>query len=166
MQAAVDRLIIDARAVDADARCDLGVVAAHHADFWSVLAEEEERPFTSSFPRTKLAVDVSAEEMGDVVDILIGNIFDHTDRGVGFDLTVTVDGAQGVLTVTDQGDGFPDGIDPLARGESTKGTGLGLDIARRLAERLGGSITLDNCPNGGGARVTLRVPLSTRPSPS
>jgi signal transduction histidine kinase len=158
MQSAVDRLIIDARSLDADARCDLAVVARHHADFWSVLAEEEGRDFSVSVPSEPVPLAVSEEEMGDVVDILIGNVFDHTERGSAFGLSVGVDSGHGVLSITDGGIGFPSGIDPLARGESTGGTGLGLDIARRLAERLGGSIDLENV-NGGGGRVTLRLPV-------
>jgi signal transduction histidine kinase len=162
MQSAVERLIIDARAVDAEARSDLAAVAAHHAEFWSVLADEEQRPFETSLPSFPVTVDVSAEEVGDVIDILIGNVFDHTARGVGLHLRVAVERERAILAVSDDGDGFATDIDPLARGESTAGsTGLGLDIARRLAERLGGGISLDTGPEG-GARITLEVPLSKR----
>jgi signal transduction histidine kinase len=160
MQSAVDRLIVDARTIDAEARADLAAVAAHHAAFWSVLAEEEQRTFHTALPSFPVHVDVSAEELGDVLDILIGNVFDHTPRGVGFDLGVTVNAGRAILMVGDDGDGFPTGIDPLARGESTAGsTGLGLDIARRLAERLGGRISLGVSP-AGGASITLDLPLS------
>ncbi|MGF1665250.1 MAG: sensor histidine kinase [Acidimicrobiia bacterium] len=162
MQSAVDRLIIDARAVDAEARADLAAVAAHHAQFWSVLADEEQRTFQTSLPPVPVPVDVSAEELGDVLDILIGNVFDHTARAVGFQLSVAVEEGRAILMVADDGGGFPTDIDPLARGESTAGsTGLGLDIARRLAERLGGGISLDSGP-AGGARTTLELPLSKR----
>jgi signal transduction histidine kinase len=162
MQAAVDRLIIDARAVDAEARSDLAAVAAHHAEFWSVLAEEEHRSFTTTLPPFPVPVDVSADELGDVIDILIGNVFDHTASGTGFRLRVAVERARAVLAVSDDGEGFAAGTDPLARGESTAGsTGLGLDIARRLAERLGGGIALDSTPEG-GARITLEFPLTKK----
>jgi signal transduction histidine kinase len=38
------------------------------------------------------------------------------------------------------------------------GTGLGLPIARRVAEEHGGSIAARNRP-GGGLEVTIRIPL-------
>ena len=40
---------------------------------------------------------------------------------------------------------------------SATGTGLGLSIARQLAERWGGSVTLTNRDDAGGARAVLRL---------
>jgi signal transduction histidine kinase len=48
-------------------------------------------------------------------------------------------------------------VDVLTRGLSDSGsTGLGLDIARRVAERTGGSIEVGSCV-GGGARVRMNL---------
>lgn len=46
----------------------------------------------------------------------------------------------------------------LHDGTGTPGHGLGLAIARRVAELLGGALTVDDAP-GGGARFTLWLPL-------
>jgi signal transduction histidine kinase len=42
-----------------------------------------------------------------------------------------------------------------------EGTGLGLSNAARLAEELGGSVTLDPVEEGVGARFVLRLPAAS-----
>ena len=159
LQASVDRLIVDARAVDPDARCDLAAVARIHAEFWAVLAEEEDRSFSWAIPDEVLTVGVTAEELGDALDVLFGNVFSHTDRGVGFEVTVATSGQTAVLCMSDAGIGFADEAAALRRGASGGGsTGLGLDIARRVAERGGGGLRLGRSPLG-GAEVCLDFSL-------
>jgi two-component system sensor histidine kinase KdpD len=67
--------------------------------------------------------------------------------------------------VSDRGPGLPDGMEErvfrkFARGAGIPagGLGLGLSIARRLAELHSGSLTAENRPSG-GVRFTLRLPL-------
>lgn len=68
------------------------------------------------------------------------------------------------LVVSDQGPGFAD-PDAARRGMSTGGsTGLGLDIARRIAETSGGSLTVGQSATGGGRCLSAsglrQAPLS------
>jgi signal transduction histidine kinase len=159
MQASVDQLIHDARRVEAGAECDLTAVAARHARFWSVLAEEQGRRFDVFAADDPIRVGVSAEELGDAIDVLVGNVFAHTPAGTPFALLIDLHRDVVELTVADAGPGWPAGTDPLQRGSSGAGsTGLGLDIARRLAERAGGDIRLES-RDGGGAMVVLRLRL-------
>ncbi|MFG1289876.1 sensor histidine kinase, partial [Xanthobacter versatilis] len=77
------------------------------------------------------------------------------------------EGGEAVLTVRDEGPGIPDDqlaavLEPFVRLEasrsrSTGGVGLGLPIARAVAEAHGGSLTLENGA-GGGLVVTVRLP--------
>jgi signal transduction histidine kinase len=46
-----------------------------------------------------------------------------------------------------------------------RGTGLGLPIARELASRWDGTVTLSNAP-GGGAVATVTLPLATGAAPA
>ena len=41
------------------------------------------------------------------------------------------------------------------------GTGLGLAIVQRLVEAHGGTVVIDGAAAGGGARVVVRLPVST-----
>lgn len=68
-----------------------------------------------------------------------------------------------VIQVRDQGPGFPPGIskelfEPFF---STKaeGTGMGLAIARSIVEAHGGTLSGENCENG-GACFTVRIPMA------
>lgn len=77
-------------------------------------------------------------------------------------VTVSVSGADEMVTidVLDAGPGVAPGIDPFARGTSTVGsTGLGLWLARGVAEAHGGALTL--VPTAGGARFRLALPRSS-----
>lgn len=81
----------------------------------------------------------------------------------GGDLVITsFDGPGGVeLEVADSGPGLSDDVrrrafEPFFSTKSS-GTGLGLAIVARIAEAHGGSITAQNCPEGGAA-FTLRFP--------
>ena len=77
------------------------------------------------------------------------------------------DGAA-VLRVDDEGPGIPEGriaamLEPFQRGETSRnratgGAGLGLTIARAIAEDHGGTLTLANRA-GGGLRAEIRLAL-------
>jgi signal transduction histidine kinase len=76
-----------------------------------------------------------------------------------------------VVSVTDDGPGIPDEIrqrifDPFFTTKDVgEGTGLGLDISRRIVQRHKGTIDLHTGKGGTEFRVTLPASAS-RPSPS
>jgi DNA-binding response OmpR family regulator/two-component sensor histidine kinase len=73
-----------------------------------------------------------------------------------------------LLTVHDSGRGFPAGgqerIGEFVQFERLRweqqGVGLGLAIARRFAEIVGGELRIESPPGSGSTRVMLRVPLA------
>ena len=76
--------------------------------------------------------------------------------------------AQLRIEVCDRGPGMNDAVltNAMVPFYSTKrsGTGLGLALAREIAEAHGGRITLAN-RDGGGLAVTLILPLAMAPEP-
>ncbi|MDT4913777.1 MAG: hypothetical protein QOC66_2905 [Pseudonocardiales bacterium] len=136
--------------------CDATAVVGDRVAFWSALAEDQERDGTISLPAGPLPVRAGAEDLAAAVDALMENVVAHTPEGTPFTvrLTATEDGAR--LEVADDGPGLPE--DAPVRGRSDRGSsGLGLDIARRVAEAGGGSMTLGATPSG-GALITLDLP--------
>jgi two-component system sensor histidine kinase HydH len=75
--------------------------------------------------------------------------------------SVLVEGDRLVYTVRDEGPGLPNGADetifePFVT-TKTRGVGLGLPVARRIAELHGGELTARNRPEG-GAELRLVIP--------
>ena len=142
------RLGVEARGQE---RTDLVEVLADRLAFWSVLAEDQERPWEVIGGDVPVMVPVPRSELIGVVDAMLGNVFSHTPDGVAFRVSVSPQG----LLVDDAGPGIPDPARSVQRGVSGAGsTGLGLDIVRRAAEASGGRLIIARSPLG-GARVGI-----------
>jgi len=144
---------------------DIVTIVRDRLQFWSVLAEDQNRVVLATLPHRAVAVRASAEELTAAVDAVLENVFAHSDEGVGFEVLVEErDGGGAVVVVTDDGPGLAsDELDE--RGLSTRGsTGLGLDIARRTAEASGGRLQLANLASGGAA-ITVELGPATAPAP-
>jgi len=84
-------------------------------------------------------------------------------------VSLTSEGRQAVVRIEDDGPGIPHGeiaamMEPFARGEASRnretgGSGLGLTLARAIAEQHGGTVTLRNREGGAGLVAELRLPL-------
>ena len=103
-----------------------------------------------------------------MIDNLVENAVKYGARKVT--LHAGKEGAFGVLTVADDGQGIAPGLmrrlfQPFVQGEQPLerpqgGLGLGLALVRRLAELHGGSIEAHSAGSGKGSRFTLRLPLA------
>jgi signal transduction histidine kinase len=132
--------------------CDAIRVIGDRAAFWLPLADDQDRTMTVELAPGPVEVGVPGEDLAACADILLENVFAHTAEGTGFSVRVSHRAAGGAwMVVSDAGPGFGD-PDAARRGRSGAGsTGLGLDIARRIAEASGGSLTVGPSASGGGA---------------
>ena len=113
-----------------------------------------------------LAVDADEALLARAVDNLVDNARKYGD-GSPIEVGARKEGAQAVISVRDRGRGIPEAelehvFDPFFRGEAASGRtgfGLGLTLARRVAEAHGGTARAANAA-GGGARMELRLPAS------
>ncbi|WP_180927063.1 HAMP domain-containing sensor histidine kinase [Streptomyces sp. AJS327] len=141
---------------------DAAEVIRERMAFWSALAEDEGRDTWVAGVDGPVPVPVPKAELVAALDALLGNVFRHTPEGTGFAVDVYDAGAAGdsvIVLVSDAGPGIPDPRAALRRGYGDGGpgsTGLGLDIARRVAESTGGEVTVGRSVLG-GAEVCLRI---------
>jgi signal transduction histidine kinase len=90
-----------------------------------------------------------------VLNNLIGNSFQHVGSG---QLVVVFE--NNCLSISDDGPGLDldtDPFTPFAKGSASSGSGLGLDITRRLCDAAGIRLTLEDSKAGKGARFRLRL---------
>jgi signal transduction histidine kinase len=159
LERAVTQVINDARrrgsAEPGEDVCDAVAVVGERVAFWSVLAEDTDRDVSVSLAAGPLSVRSTAADLAAAVDALLGNVFAHTPDGtpLALELAAGVDGGA-TLVVSDGGQGFGHS-DVVERGASRgDSTGLGLDIARRVAEASGGAMHTGTSALG-GAEVTV-----------
>jgi signal transduction histidine kinase len=160
LERTVDEIIREARRPTREgsrAACDAERVVAERAAFWRPLAEDTERAMTVELPGGPIPVRASGEDLAACMDILLENVFAHTPEGAALEIRLSHRAGGGAwLVVADDGPGFP-AADLTLRGRSSRGsTGLGLDIARRIAEASGGTLTIGRSASGGGS-VTMGV---------
>jgi two-component system OmpR family sensor kinase len=103
---------------------------------------------------------------------LIDNAVRYTPRGGRVDVSIVRDGPGAVATVADTGPGIPVEDRPLVfdrfhrgAGASEPGSGLGLSIAKRVADAHEASIELDSPPEGTGLVVRVRFPAAVEAKP-
>ena len=164
LTAVVNGLIAEARGMltdgsaDPDTGCNAAVVVGDRAEFWQVLAEDQGRPWRFEQDAGRFPVAVSEVDLAAAVDVLLDNVFAHTAEGVALAIGLEQVDERLRIRVEDGGTG----IDPedLDAGRSGSGsTGLGLVIARRTAESVGGSLEV-GASDLGGAAVALVLPLT------
>lgn len=158
------------------ARLDYGVFRLHAApvDLAALLTES-----ARTLARPEIDTDVRVQSTGEIivlgdaarlrqcVDNLLSNAMDQSPKGGTVTLVVATqtrtDGEYATVEVIDEGPGVPPEMLPriferLASGRSSGGgLGLGLYLAKRIAELHGGELTVESSP-GKGARFKLMVP--------
>jgi signal transduction histidine kinase len=124
-------------------------------------------------PQTRVCAD--RERAVEILRHLLSNALKFTPRGGS--VTVGCDEAPGLIqfVVTDTGRGIPEAqrdaiFQPFVQVEkgltrSADGSGLGLSIARELAERMGGSLTVTS-EMGRGSRFVLSLVRAAEDTPS
>jgi two-component system OmpR family sensor kinase len=154
-------------------RLDAGSLELHPEEVdLSELARSIVHEFTPAMADHATDLDVRLPEQGpeavcdpervaQIMRILLDNALRHTPAGTH--VTVRADRSNGAagFTVADAGPGLPEGsrakvFERFYTGDAARGAGLGLAIARELAERMDGRLRVSSQP--GGTAFTLELP--------
>jgi signal transduction histidine kinase len=159
LERSISAVVHDARRpsrTTVSAQCDASAVVRDRMGFWAPLAEDQERRLDVEVPGHSIEVAIDADDLADVVDVLVDNVFAHTPEGTPFRVSLVGDGELVELRVEDDGPGLPAGH-LVARGVSGAGSsGLGLDIVRRAGAASGGGLSVSRSGSG-GAEVCVRL---------
>jgi signal transduction histidine kinase len=115
----------------------------------------------------ELLLFVDPDRLRQALANLVANALKHSPEGLPVVVEVAkqprTDGNWVILSVTDQGPGvapqvLPHLFERFTRGPASKGLGLGLYLAREIAQAHGGTLEVQSTP-GKGARFELALPL-------
>jgi two-component system CheB/CheR fusion protein len=128
-------------------------------------------------PDEPLYVEGDPARLLQILENLLGNSGKYTPTGGHIVASLRQQGSDAVISVQDNGEGIPpemlhaifelfvQGPKSLARTEG--GMGIGLSLARVLAELHGGKLSVESPGKGQGSTFTVRLPLTEkRPAPS
>lgn len=170
----------------AAAHADLAEAVRERMAYWSVLARSQHRKANVHVPDHRVDLGIGRDELAAAIDALLSNVFIHTPEGTGFEVALRpCDRESGSWSLLVENAGTPpgqaDGRQPtmaqptaqrthapaLSRRDPPShtrrqangrdGTGLGLDIVRRTAAKVGGSVQA-GATSAGGFRVEVRFP--------
>jgi signal transduction histidine kinase len=149
---------------------DLRSVARASVEVTAPLFSSKDQRVSVHLPEVYCGVIGDAQRLEQVVINLLSNAHKYSPSGALVELRVARAGGQCLLSVRDNGPGVPEGEreaiferfyrSSLHRQDRTASTGLGLPIARTVAELHRGRLWVESAP-GGGSIFWLALPLAT-----
>jgi signal transduction histidine kinase len=141
---------------------DVGELAREVAGEFTPAAQRHDSPVALDLPNEPIELDCDPERLAQVLRILLDNAIVHTPAGTGVRVSAARRNGHVRLEVSDLGLGIkrqnmPHIFEPFfTSNEEAQGAGLGLAIARELAERMQGHLTVRSVP--GSTTFSLVLP--------
>lgn len=157
------------------ARIALDAVIHSAIDTSRPLIDAARHQFTVTVPEQAIWLDADLTRLAQIVSNLLNNAAKYTPPGGRIALAVETVGREVLIHVRDTGIGIPaamlSGIFELftqvdsGMERSQGGLGVGLALAKQLAEMHDGSIEVASPGEGGGAVFTVRLPMLAEMAP-
>jgi signal transduction histidine kinase len=149
-------------------KVDLTQLVSSTIDSVMPLAQAKSLALTGDLEKSSVFVNIDKEKFKQVIQNLIDNAIKYTPSGF-VKVTLRQDPTTATIEVSDSGLGIPATLIPylfeeFIRDERVKkeirGTGLGLYIARKIAEAHGGKLSAESPGEGKGSTFKVVLPLS------
>jgi len=140
---------------------DLRRLARDVAAEFTPAAQAHDAPVELHTGREPIEIDCDPERVAQVMRILLDNAFVHTPTGTSIRVSAERVGGHVTLEVADSGLGIRDSTMPhifepfYTSADGSRGAGLGLAIARELAERMQGELSVRSAPGRTAFKLTL-----------
>jgi signal transduction histidine kinase len=147
-------------------RVDLAEMIAKMIDLLQPLASAKQLQLSFDFQRKPVWVNADPEKLKQVIQNLTDNAIKYTPSGF-VKISLKEDAGAVTVSVSDSGLGVPTDLIPhlfeeFVRDERVKkeirGTGLGLYIARKIAEAHGGKVWAESAGIGKGSTFNVSIP--------
>lgn len=149
----LDAAELETLVIDPNETADLRQVSAEVAEFIAPLALAQGRTVALSGTEDPVWIKGNAEMLSRAIRNLVENALNHSPQGTDVEIVV---GEKSVVSVLDRGEGIPASkrdriFERFWRRDrrSAGGAGLGLSIVKRIVDAHGGTITVDDRPEGG-----------------
>lgn len=170
LDALIGEILHSSRQQQSRAGANFSLTELCHELVEEVRLRQPERPFRLELPNDEVSYNGERALLHRALQNGIENLLRHTPASVPASLSLQTSFDGGVqLQLEDAGPGvdpslLPKLFEPFVRGEGNSGSGfgLGMSIAKRAVEQMGGEIKACNRPEGG---LVLRIwlPLAGRP---
>jgi two-component system CheB/CheR fusion protein len=150
---------------------DLAEVVRNAMETSGPLIEQAAHRLEVSLPPEPLRVNGDPVRLTQILANLLNNAARYTGRGGDIRVKLERRDASALISVRDSGAGIAPELLPrlfqmFSRGEASSGLGIGLALARRLAQMHGGEIEARSEGAGRGAEFLVRLPLSAGAPPA
>ena len=140
---------------------DIGQLAREIAGEFTPAATAHEARLTVLAARDAIEIECDPERVAQVVRILLDNALVHTPQGTDVVVSAARENGHVTLEVADSGLGIRDQTMPhifepfFTSADGARGAGLGLAIARELAEQMRGELTVASRPGETAFKLSL-----------
>jgi PAS domain S-box-containing protein len=150
-------------------RVELAAVVRNALETSYPLIRAGGRRLELDLPPEPLWLDGDPVRLAQILANLLNNSAKYTSADGRIELRARREGSRALITLRDDGAGIaaeqlPHVFEMFSRGERSSGLGIGLALARRLAEMHGGSISAASGGPGQGAEFSVRLPLAAQPA--
>ena len=152
---------------------ELAAIVRNAIETSNPLIQASEHQLSLSLPGAPIWIEGDPVRLAQILANLLNNAATYTERGGHIWVTASRQEGDAVVSVRDNGPGInPDQLESIfemfSRGERSTsraqaGLGIGLALARRLAQMHGGSLAVASRGAGQGSEFILRIPVAANP---